>query len=188
VTHDEAWTRLPDLLDDRDDPTLLAHVRACTDCQRQLFLLGRVDRLLRASAAARGSARPRRFGARATLTSAAVVAATAAAVLALLVAHHGSARGLMLRTASGQSVGRAVMGRPDGRNVPLALTAQRLPVAHGQVFVLWAGDNARSSMQVGRFMVDRRGGCRVSFNLPATHGWGRFWITRPDRAAIVAST
>jgi hypothetical protein len=188
VTHDEAWTRLPDLLDDRDDPKLLTHVRVCVDCQRQLFLLRRVDRLLRDSAAARESARPRRFGARAMLTSAAVLAATAAAVLALVVSHHGSARGLMLRTASGQSVGRAVVGPPDGRNVPLALVAQRLPVDHGQVFVLWAGDKGRSSMQVGRFMVDRRGGCRVRFNLPATHGWGRFWITRPGRAAIVAST
>jgi hypothetical protein len=188
VTHHEAWTRLPDLLDDRDDSNLLTHVRACTDCQRQLFLLGRVDRLLRDSAAAREPARPRRFGARLTLACAAVAAATAAAVLALLVPHHMSAHGLMLRTASGQPVGRAVMGRPDGRNVPLTLTAQRLPVDHGQVFVLWAGDKGRSSMQVGRFMVDRRGGCRVRFNLPATHGWGRLWITRPGRAAIVAST
>ena len=50
MRHDEAWTRLPDLLDDRDDAELLAHVRACADCQRQLFLLGRVDRILRHTA------------------------------------------------------------------------------------------------------------------------------------------
>src|SRR5262249_10294253 len=62
VTHEEAWTRLPDLLQDRDDSALLAHVRACPDCQRQLFLLGRVDRLLRANLDAelpRSARRPR---------------------------------------------------------------------------------------------------------------------------------
>src|SRR5439155_975305 len=92
VRHEEAWTRLPDLLDDRDDAALLTHVRACADC-------------------------------------------------------------------------------------------------HGQIFLLWAGDNTRAPMQVGRFMVDRSGGCRVRFNLPATHTWSRFWITRPGSpAAIVAST
>jgi hypothetical protein len=47
MNHEEASMRLPDLLDDRDDAALLAHVQACADCQRQLFLLGRIDRLLR---------------------------------------------------------------------------------------------------------------------------------------------
>src|SRR5262249_59740944 len=58
VRHEEAWTRLPDLLDDRDDAALLAHVRACAACQRQLFRLGRVDRLLR-DHAARSESTPR---------------------------------------------------------------------------------------------------------------------------------
>jgi hypothetical protein len=44
-------------------------------------------------------------------------------------------------------------------------------------------------MQVGRFMVDHSGGCRVRFNLPADHAWGRFWITRPGAPrTIVART
>jgi hypothetical protein len=44
-------------------------------------------------------------------------------------------------------------------------------------------------MQVGRFMVDGTGGCRVRFNLPGTHAWRRFWVTEPGRvAAVVAST
>jgi hypothetical protein len=189
VTHEEAWARLPDLLDDRDDPALLAHVRGCADCQRQLFRLGRVDRLLRDSTAARGQKPPRGLGARPLLAAAAAVAAATAATLALLVPNHAPAHAMMLWTAAGQPVGRAVMGHSDTRNLSLALTAQRLPVDHGQVFVLWAGDNTRSRMEVGRFMVDRRGGCRVRFNLPATHRWGRFWITRPGTpAAIVAST
>lgn len=58
----------------------------------------------------------------------------------------------------------------------------------GHMFVLWAGDRG-SSMQVGRFMVDRTGGCRVRFNLPETHSWRRFWVTKPGEAGgVVAST
>ena len=80
------------------------------------------------------------------------------------------------------------MGSSDARNVSLALTARDLPVDRGDVFVLWAGDD-NSSLQVGRFMVDRTGGCRVRFNLPATHTWHRFWVTEPGQAAaVVAST
>jgi len=189
VRHEEAWTRLSDLLEDRDDAALLAHVGACADCQRQLFLLGRVDRLLRERASARGATRTRRLSRRWMLASAAAVAAAAAVVLALLLSQAPGTHGMLLRTASGQAVGRAVMGHSDARNNSLALTARGLPVDHGQVFVLWAGDLARRSMQVGHFMVNRSGGCRVRFNLPATHAWGRFWITRPGRsAAIVAST
>lgn len=37
----------------------------------------------------------------------------------------------------------------------------------------WASDDS-SAMQVGRFMVDQTGGCRVSFNLPADHPWNHF--------------
>ena len=32
MRHEDAWQRLPDLLDDRDDPDLLGHVRGCADC------------------------------------------------------------------------------------------------------------------------------------------------------------
>jgi hypothetical protein len=96
---------------------------------------------------------------------------------------------MVFRTAAGQPVGRAVMSHSDARNDSLALTARHLPVDRGQIFMLWADATARSPMQIGRFMVDRSGGCRVRFNLPANHSWGRFWITRPTKpAAIVAST
>ena len=191
MKHEEAWTRLPDLLDDRDDAALLAHVGVCADCQRQLFLLGRIDRLLRERAAAPRAARSRRLSARRLLASTAVVASAAAVALALLLPQHAGMHRMVLRTASGQSVGGAVMSRSDARNVSLAFIARGLPVDRGRVFVLWAGDDSRTvrPMEVGRFMVDRRGGCRVRFNLPATHDWGRFWITRPGQpAAVVAST
>jgi len=189
LRHEDAWQRLPDLLDDRDDPTLLGHVRACADCQRQLFLLGRVDRLLRQRAADAPIAhsrigRPRRLAA-----AAAVVSAAAAVVVALLVLQHGDGHAMMFRTAQGRAVGQAVMGHSDARNVSLALVAEHLPATRGRIFVLWAGDRAQTSMLVGRFMVDRRGGCRVHFNLAASHDWSRFWISRPGNAAqVVAST
>jgi anti-sigma-K factor RskA len=190
VRHEEAWTRLPDLLEDRDDAALLAHVGDCADCQRQVFLLGRVDRLLRQGASARGAAPTRRwFSARRLLASAAAVAAATGAVLALLLSQHAGTHRMVLRTASGQAVGGAVMSRSDSRNVSLALTARGLPVDRGQMFVLWAGHNTRIPMRVGVFMVDHSGGCRVRFNLPATQDWGRFWVTRPGRpGSIVAST
>ena len=189
MRHEEAWTRMPDLLQDRDDAALLTHVRACADCQRQLFLLGRVDRLLRECATARGALGRRQLRPRRLLAAAVAVAAAAAVVLALLLSQRGGTPGTVLRMASGHAVGRAVTSHSDARNVSLALNARGLPVDRGQMFVLWAGANTRTPMQVGRFMADRSGSCRVHFNLPATHTWSRFWITRPGRpTAIVAST
>jgi hypothetical protein len=96
---------------------------------------------------------------------------------------------MVLRTAAGQVVGQATMSRSDARNVAVGLSARGLPVDRGHMFMLWAGDTTQTPMEVGRFMVDRSGACRAHFNLPATHHWGRFWITRPGRpGAIVAST
>jgi len=185
VRHEDAWQRLPDLLDDRDDPDLLGHVRGCADCQRQLFLLGRVDRLLRGESRAR---RPRR---RVRRSAAAVVALAAAAIVVLALLVPGGARThheFMLRTASGRLVGHAEMAHADARNVSLALVARGLPPNRQHMFVLWAADDG-SSMEVGHFMVDRSGGCRVRFNLPANHTWSRFWVSEPgDAAAVVAST
>jgi len=187
VTHEQASTRLPDLLEDRDDAALLAHVRECSDCQRQLFLLGRVDRLLRERAAVRAPTRPRRPAARRVLAAAAVVLVAAATSLALLAVQHGPGHEMMFRTASGRPVGHAIMGHSDSGNDSLVLVAEALPVTRGRAFVLWAGPTSRGPMLVGHFMVDRLGACRVRFNLPATHAWGHFWITRPGLPTVVAS-
>ena len=188
MRHEEAFNRLPDLLDDRDDVDLLAHVRVCAACQRQLFLLGRVDRMLRERGSAREAARRRWPMARRLLAAAAVVAAAAAATLALFLPQKAHRHEFMLRTEAGRLVGHAVMSRSDTRNASLALTAHGMPVDRGHMFVLWAGDD-RSSMQVGRFMVDRTGGCRVRFNLPASHEWSRLWVTEAARpAAVIAAT
>jgi len=187
MRHEEAFKRLPDLLDDRDDAALLAHVRTCVDCQRQLFILGRVDRILRDSASAQGAAGRRWSTVRHLVAAAAVVAAATAVTLALFLPQKAHPHEFMLRTASGRSVGEAVMGRSDARNASLALTARGMPVDRGHLFVLWASDD-RSSMQVGRFMVDRSGGCRARFNLPASHHWRRFWITASGKSAAVVAT
>jgi hypothetical protein len=185
MRHEEAWRRLPDLLDDRDDAVLLAHVRDCPDCQRQRFLLGRVDRLLRDSASARRSPRHRASTAR-ILVTAAALAAAAVATLAVFIPQQAHTHGFVLRTATGRLVGEATISDGDSRNASLALTARHLPVDRGQMFVLWAGDTG-PSMQVGRFMVDRTGGCRVRFNLPRTDSWRRFWVTEPGDAGIVVA-
>jgi hypothetical protein len=185
VTHDEALQRLPDLLDDRDDPELLGHVRACAVCQRQLFLLGRIDRMLRVGAPTRQP----RSRARVVAAAAGAAAIAAAAAFALLLLPQASrGQDFMLRTSAGRPVGHALMSHSDARNDSLALTARGLPLDRDHVFILWAGDEG-ASMEVGRFMVDRFGGCRVRFNLPATHAWRRFWVTKPgNEAAVVAST
>jgi hypothetical protein len=188
VKHEEAFKRLPDLLEDSDDGGLLAHVRACADCQRRLFLLGRVDRMLRDSASVHRAERRRRPTARQLLAAAAIAAAAAAATVALVVPQNAHTHELTLKTASGRSVAQAVMSRSDGRNASLALTAHGMPVNHGQLFMLWASDDP-SSMQVGRFMVDRSGSCRARFNLPANHDWSRLWVTEAEKpAAILATT
>jgi hypothetical protein len=187
MRHEEAWRRLPDLLDDRDDAALLAHVRVCASCQRQLFLLGRVDRLLRDSASAPRSPRRRPTGTQ-ILAAAAGFAAVVAVTLAVALSQQSPEQQFMLRTTSGRLVGEARMSSGDSHNASLALTARHFPIDGGHMFVLWAGDRG-SSMQVGRFMVDPTGGCRVRFNLPETHSWRRFWVTQPgEDGGIVAST
>jgi hypothetical protein len=188
VTHEQASTRLPDLLEDRDDAALLAHVRECPECQRQLFLLGRVDRILRESASSSRPSRARRPARRGVLVAAAVLVAAFSTMLALLAVQHRPGHEMMFRTASGRAVGHAIMGHSDTRNDSLVFVADALPVTRGRAFVLWAADASRSTMLVGHFMVDRGGACRVRFNLPATHAWDRFWITRPGPPSPVVAS
>jgi hypothetical protein len=182
VRHEDAFRRLPDLLEDRDEAELLGHVRDCVECQRQLFLLGRVDRALRVGTPAQR--RPRRTR---ILVAAAGVAA-AAAMLAVLLPSGGHRQLVMLRTASGALVGDATMVHSDARNVSLSLTVHGLPVRRGHMFVLWASDRGET-MQAGRFMTDPEGRAHVRFNLPADHDWSHFWITRSGSApTMVASS
>jgi hypothetical protein len=190
MSHEHAWTRLPDLLDDRDQPELLTHVAACHDCQRQLFLLGRVDRALRGAAAARGKERRRlRKGRWLRFPSGLVAAAVAALLVVMFLPHHSALREFTLRTAGGQPIGRATLGRSDAENTSLTLVARGLPAHGGATFVLWAGVSGQRRLAVGRFMVAPNGACRARFNLPGGRRWARFWVTPPGQPnAVVATT
>ena len=190
MTHEHAWMRLPDLLDDRDQPELLGHVSACHDCQRQLFLLARVDRALRGAVAVRRkerrSHRKRRW---LHIRSGLVAAAIAALVLVVLMPHHTALRQLTLKTAAGKSIGHATLKREDAENTSLTLVARGLPARGGDTFVLWAGDSGERKLAVGRFMVEPGGACRARFNLPGRRVWARFWVTPPGQpSAVVATT
>lgn len=190
MTHERAWTRLPDLLADRDQPELLEHVAACHDCQRQLFLLGRVDRALRGAGGARRRERRRSRRARwLRLPSGLVAAAVAALLVVLLLPHHPSPRQFTLRTAAGRPIGHAILNRSDAENTSLTLVARGLPARRGDVYVLWAGGSGHGATTVGRFMVDPKGACRARFNLPGGRSWARFWVTPPGQPnAVVATT
>ena len=191
MTHEHAWTRLPDLLDDRDQPELLAHVAACHNCQRQLFLLGRVDRALRGAADARRKGRRRmRRGRWLRFPSGLVAAAVAALLVVLFLPHHAGVRQFTLRTAAGQPIGHAILNRSDAENTSLTLVARGLPAdRRGDMFVLWAEGSGHAATTVGRFMVDPSGACRARFNLPGGRSWARFWVTPPGRPdAVVATT
>ena len=190
MTHGRAWTRLPDLLVDRDEPDLLAHVAACHDCQRQLFLLGRVDRALRGSASVRRKERRRmRKGRWLRFPAGLVAAAAVLLVLVLVVPQHQRLHQLTLRAASGQSIGRAILNRSDAENTSLTLVARGLPAHRRNMYVLWAAGSTGGATSVGRFMVDRSGACRARFNLPGGHSWARFWVTPSGQPnAVVATT
>ena len=185
MTHELAFERLPDLLFDRDDPDLLAHVRSCHRCQRQLFLLSRVDRLLR-QRGVRAGARRRPLA----LAVAGVVAAAIVAALALPHRHGAASARFVLRTDAGAIVARAQIQRADAENESLAFAAKGLPTRPSDTYLLWTqGPDGGEPVIVGRFMVSHRGACRARFNLPGTRRPSQFWITpSTEPAAIVAST
>jgi hypothetical protein len=189
MTHEQAWMRLPDLLEDRDQPELLTHVAACHVCQRQLFLLSRVDRALR-GAAVRRKGRHRPAGSHwLRFPSGLVAAAVAALVVFMLVPHHGGLRQLTLRTVGGHPLGQATLKREDAENTSLTLVARGLPARNGDTFVLWAAGGRDGRIAVGRFMVSPGGACHARFNLPGKRVWTRFWVTPRGRPkAIVATT
>jgi hypothetical protein len=190
MTHEHAWRRLPDLLQDRDEPEILTHVASCHDCQRQLFLLGRVDRALRAAAPLRRKKRRRIGRGRSLRFPAGLVAAGVAALLIVLfLPHHAGSSQLTLRTASGHAIGHATLKRFDADNTSLTLVARGLPAHRGGVYVLWARGSEHAATTVGRFMVDPKGACRARFNLPGGSRWARFWVTPAGRPnAVVATT
>src|SRR5437762_550947 len=135
MNHDQAWQRLPDLLDDRDDTTLLVHVRECPACQRQLFLLGRIDRILRrespdTSHRGRLGRRTRILAAGGALTA---TAAVAVALVILLTLQPPQAVAFTLLTPVGKVVGEATLAKGDAHNASLTLAGRNLPAKQGPV-------------------------------------------------------
>lgn len=188
MNHETCWERLPDLLQERPDRELRAHLRSCHACQQQLFRLARVDALLRQQ---RWSRRPYRRARRRLLPlacAAAVVAASVAAVM-LLSARHSSPTQFVLRGASGEIFGRGRIERADAENRLISLDARGLPRRLGDMYLLWATTGASRGRLVGRFMVDASGSCHVRFSLPASQQVDRLWVT-PEQApsATTAST
>ena len=102
MTHEHAWERLPDLLRSREDPALLAHVSGCHACQRQLFLLGRVERLLRQGRPGVPSSARRPLIDRRSVSLLAALLAAAAVALVLLRPGAPAPRGMVLRSADGR--------------------------------------------------------------------------------------
>lgn len=189
MTHEHAWTRLPDLLADRDEPELLAHIASCHDCQRRLFLLGRADRALRGASAARRKERRLRRGHWLRVPTGLVAAAAAVLVVMLTLPRQAAPHQFTLRTAEGQAIGHAIISRFDGENTSLTLVARDLPARRGSVYLLWASRDGHGATTIGRFMVSAAGTCRARFNLPGGRSWARFWVTPRGRPrAVIATT
>ena len=189
MNHAQAHERLPDLLADRDDPELVAHVSGCHDCQQQLFRLTRIDRLLRTA----GRRHRRSPGERLLRTTGAAAAVAAVVVAALTIQLRGNASpttAFSIHAADGRTLGRAVVRRRDQATDRVVLVARGMPAVRGDQYLLWtqAGDGS-TRIPVGRFMVDASGACRAAFTLPADTHWRGFVVTTvDDPALVVAST
>jgi hypothetical protein len=181
VTHERARELLPDVVLGLADAALLRHVAGCHACQRQVFLLHRVDAALRERRSPRGPAS--RLRRRAAPLAALAVAVAA---LALFVPARPPRPAFALRADGGRIVARATLAA-SGR---VALEADGLPAGDGSAYALWAGrGEGGQRILVGRFMADPRGFCRVSFDVPDAGRWVRFWITpAADRVRVVAAT
>lgn len=187
MTHEAAHERLSDLLLDRGDTALLAHLRGCHDCQRQFFRLARIDRLLRQ----RGATLRRRARVRHALAATAAISAAAVAVVALMLPRHQPAPlAFALHGVDGLVIAHAQLQPADAENQSIAFVAQGLPTAPTDTYLLWTSSpSTKRPLLVGRFMVNHTGACRTHFNLAGTRHPSHFWITpSSDPAVVVAGT
>lgn len=184
MTHEQAWPRLPDLLIDRDDSALLAHVRSCHACQQQTFRLNRVDRILRAAAPQQRRLRiPWQV-------SGAIIAAAATVVIVVISPVWGTQSPVrVLHSASGATVGQTKLTRSNSQNLDLSLELHEIKMTGHDVYVLWTrAAGSPQSVPVGRFMVDASGSCKARFTLPARTSWTKFWVTPPSQPSLVLAT
>lgn len=184
MTHEQAWPRLPDLLVDRDDSALLAHVRSCHACQQQTFRLNRIDRILRAAAP-----RQRRLRIPWRVSGAIIAAAAAVAIVVTSPARRTEIPVQVLHSTNGATVGQTRLTRADSENLDLSLELHGIKMTGGDVYVLWTrAVGSPQSVPVGRFMVDARGSCKAHFTLPVGTSWTTFWVTPPSQPSLVLAT
>jgi hypothetical protein len=167
MRHEIALERLPDLLSAHDDE-LMRHVAGCHDCQRRLFLLQRVHAALRAWQPVR-----MKRGIRRGLVLATAAAVAVACTLAFL--HRGGSRRAYTVAVGPSGIVQATLARGDGQNDRLDLQARRLPRPL-RTYLLWGRTSDGRRELLGRFMVDRRGSCKVRLSLPH-RVWASFAVT-----------
>jgi hypothetical protein len=186
MTHESAWERLPDLLETKGDRELLAHIRSCHACQEQVFLLNRVDRLLREH---RPPRRRRTLRPPVRRRLAAAAALVAAVGIALQTGATPRVSSLALHGAGG---GPAVHGavRAEAGGTVVSVVASGLPSRGAMTYLLWARDRAHPRpVLVGRLADDGTGTCRGRFRIRTLGDRARFWITSEGApTTVLAST
>ena len=191
MRHETAWERLPDLLVERAGGSeLRRHVARCHACQRQLFLLQRVDRLLRSRPSV-SSPKRRASWLRRMIGLAALGAVAAILLLALFLPRAATVRELTFYSAAGPGLRvQGSVSQGDAANAVLTIVASGLPHERANAnYLVWASTASQTEpVIVGRFMADPSGECRARFNLPRSRPWRRFWVTpESSPARIVAA-
>jgi hypothetical protein len=189
MKHEIAWQHLPDLLERGGESDLRRHVARCHACQRQLFLLQRVDALLR-SRPRTWEPRGRPSRVRRILGLLAAAAVVAAIALALVVPRGASVRELTFQSAGApEVVVHGSVSPGDATNAVLTIKARGLPLKGGNGnFLLWAStESGDGRVLVGRFMANPSGECTARFNLPGDYDWMQFWITAESEPTTIVA-
>lgn len=190
MTHDQAWRLLPDIITAPDDvpDRVRSHVASCHICQRQLFRLQRVDRLLRSDAFRGEPARGRRRGFVRWVAAVAMPLLAAVAFAVYLAVAPPGVSAMALRSASGIAVANAQI-RDVGDGQVVELTPGDGGLSGTTSYVLWGRTASHPNVRLGMFMSSPTGTCRARFRMRDHLHWQRFWITpAANRGAVVAQT
>ncbi len=190
MTHDEAWPLLPDLITTPDEvpDRLRTHVASCHTCQRQLFRLQRVDRLLRTHGREQEPARRRARRRMRWLAAAAAPLLAATAVAIHLAVAPSGASAMALRSAAGMAVANAQV-RTVGTGQVVELTPGTVGLSGTTGYVLWGRTGNNTNVRLGMFMSSSTGTCRARFTMPEHLDLQRLWITpAANRTTVVAQT
>jgi hypothetical protein len=187
MNHQTASQSLPDLVTDPAAPhrALRAHLRTCHACQRQLFLLQRVDGMLRPDLPS--SDRPRRYRARRVGGVALAAALAVAAVFVLLPRTQTQAEAFTLRASDGLTVAQAQIRNQGSQQVVVLTPGAPMPATTR--YVLWGSAQSHTTIRLGMLITTATGRCRARFVLPSQPAWKRLWMTPLSQpTTIVAHT